>query len=77
MKAILHLSGIEVGIYDGWVNTKAADAMAPCVARPSAALVLTMQDKYIIVVHNEWYQWPGLYQWWKMIGNEYIVSYIP
>ena len=29
-------------LQDNWANTMAADALAPCVARPSAAMVLTV-----------------------------------
>ena len=31
----------------------AADALAPCVARPSATMVLTKQDKKLFVFHEE------------------------
>ena len=31
----------------------AANALAPCIARPSAAMVLSMQDKYLITFHKE------------------------
>ena len=37
---------------ENWVNTIAADALAPCVARSSAAMALTMQDKQILVFHK-------------------------
>ena len=39
-------SGAETGIFEkNLVNTMTADALAPCVARASAAMVLTMQKK--------------------------------
>ena len=42
-------SGAETGIFrSNWVNTKAVDDLAPSVARSSAAMVLTMQDKQIL-----------------------------
>ena len=31
----------------------AADAMAPCIAKPSAAEVLTMKDKFVFVFLEE------------------------
>ena len=35
-----------------------ADALAPRVARASAAMVLTMEDKQILVFHEEGFQLP-------------------
>ena len=35
------------------VNTMAVDALAPCVARPSAAMVLNKQDKHVLVFHEK------------------------
>ena len=40
-------SGAETGILQ--VNTMAADALAPYVARPSAAMVLNKQDKQVLI----------------------------
>ena len=38
------------------VNALAADALAPCVARASAAMLLTMQDKCIFLFHQGEFQ---------------------
>ena len=38
-----------------------ADDLAPCVARPSAAMVLTLYDKEVIVCHKEEFQLPVTY----------------
>ena len=35
-----------------WVNTMAADVLAPCVARTSAVMVLTMKDKWVLPFHE-------------------------
>ena len=35
------------------VSTIAVDALAPCVARTSAAMVLIIQDKWILIFHGE------------------------
>ena len=36
----------------------AADALAPCVPRPSAAMVLNMQSKQVVVFHEAKFQTP-------------------
>ena len=42
----VNLKGAETGMLcDILNNTVAADALAPCIARPTAAVVLTIQDK--------------------------------
>ena len=33
-----------------------ADSLAPCVTRPSAAMVLSVQDKCVLVFHEEGFQ---------------------
>ena len=38
---------------NGQVNTMAADDPAPCVARPSAAVLLILHDKHAFVFCNE------------------------
>ena len=35
------------------VNSIDADALAPCVSRSSAAMILTVQDKQVLVLYNE------------------------
>ena len=42
--------------WENYVNTKAVDALAPHVARTSAAMVLTMQDEQILVFDKEGFQ---------------------
>ena len=47
-------SGARTGIFHGnWVNTMAADDLAPCVTRSSVTIVLIMQDKQVLVLHEE------------------------
>ena len=36
----------------------AADALTPCVARPSTAMLLTMHDKQVLGFHEEGFQQP-------------------
>ena len=33
-------------------STPAADAVVPCIARPSATVILTMQDKEVLVIES-------------------------
>ena len=40
------------------VNIMAADAMAPCVARSAAAMILAMQNRHVLVLHEEGFQLP-------------------
>ena len=55
----LNLRGAEIVIFwDNQVNTIAADALATCVARSSAAMILIMQDKQVLVIHEERFQLP-------------------
>ena len=42
-----------VYIHHKWVNTVAADALAPCVARPLAAMILIVQYNTVLVFHKE------------------------
>ena len=49
----------ETGIYQqNYVNTMAGAAQAPCVARTSAVMVLTMQDKQVFIIHEQVFQLP-------------------
>ena len=50
-------------------NTMAADDLAPCVARSSAAMVLTKQDKQVLIYHKDTFQLPVPSQWWEIIEN--------
>ena len=52
----------------------AVDALAPCVTRTSAAVVLTMQ---VLVFHMEWLQLPLLSQYRDMIENANILFMFP
>ena len=36
------------------INNVAADALAACVARSSAAMILTVSDKQILIFHELW-----------------------
>ena len=44
---------------ENYVNTMVAGAVAPCIARSSATMILNMQDKRVLVFHVEGYQLPG------------------
>ena len=47
----------ESGIFqDDQVNIIAANALAPCITRSSAAMVLAMQDKQVFVFHKVGFQ---------------------
>ena len=51
--AWVKLVGAEIGIYwSNCVNTMAADDLAPCVARTSAAMVLNELHQWILVYYN-------------------------
>ena len=47
----------------------ATDALAPCVTRSSPTMVLTMQDKEVLVFGKEEFQLPELSQCFKMVEN--------
>ena len=47
----------------------AVNALAPCVARSSAATALTMQDKQILILCWDEFQLPVLSQHQEMIAN--------
>ena len=40
------------------INTLAADTLAPCVTRSSAAMVLSIQDKFVFVFFEEEFEVP-------------------
>ena len=50
-------------------NNLAADILAPCIARPSTAMVLTMHVKQVLVSHKEGFQLPILFQCSETIEN--------
>ena len=46
----------------------AADALwTPFDAKPSASIILTTQDKHVIVLHEEGFQFPVPFLFWEMI----------
>ena len=48
---------VETGIFrKNYVTTMAADALAPRVARASAAMVLTVQVRHVLVHYEEEFQ---------------------
>ena len=52
MQLHYHTSGAAAGIFQkNKVNTMAADALAPCVTRPSAAMALIKEDKGVLNFH--------------------------
>ena len=44
-----------------------ADALAPCVAKSTASMILTVQDKYILVFLKKIFQLTAPSQCWEMI----------
>ena len=49
-----NLSGVQTEISEvNYVKIMAADALAPWIARTSAATVLNMHDNWILVIHKE------------------------
>ena len=65
----LHLSGAESRISQDYsVNTMAANALAPCVARLSATMVSIMQIKQVLVFHEEGFQHVASFQCGEMIN---------
>ena len=57
-------------------------ALAPCVTRSSAAMVLNMQCRHILVFYKDEFQLPVPSWYWGMIGNailthmKYMIYYI-
>ena len=52
--------------------TMVADALAPCVNKASASMVLIMQGKQLLVFHKEGFQLTVPYQYGAMIENQNI-----
>ena len=51
---MINPSGAENWIYQkNQVNTMAVDDLAPCIARSSASMVLTMQEKLVLIFYGE------------------------
>ena len=50
---IFNLYVAETGIFqESNTNTLAADALAPCITRSLAPMLLTMQDQWVLVFHE-------------------------
>ena len=63
-------SGAETGTFWKYqVNIMVADALAPYVARPSAAMVLMVWDKQALVFHGERFQLPAPSKCWEIKQN--------
>ena len=54
-------------------NTVAADDLAPGVPRLSVTMLLTMQDKGVLVFHEEGFQIPAPSQHWETIKNANMI----
>ena len=68
-------SGVGTRIFkENWVNTMAADALAPCIARSSAAMVLTLQDKQ--VSHKAGFLLPVPCHYLEIMENVYIFFHV-
>ena len=71
---INNVSCVETRMYsENYVNSMAADGLVPCIVRPSAAMVLTLYDKQILVLHKEGFQPSAPSEWMR---NDRKCSYI-
>ena len=71
-------SGAETRIlHENEVNTLAADALAPCVARSSAAMLFNVHNRWVLIFHEEGVQPAVPSQCWAMIGNINIFCIFP
>ena len=59
------------------VNNMAANALAPCFTRSSTAMLLSMQNKCVLIFHRERFQLPVLYWCQEMIGNPDTKLFFP
>ena len=65
--SFLKPSGAETEmIQDNLVNTTAADTLPPCGARPAAATIMTMQEKYVLAFYEEEFQPSIPTQYWEV-----------
>ena len=55
----------------------AADALAPFITRSSAIIILTMQDKWVLVFHEEEFQVHLPSECWEIIKNANIFLSFP
>ena len=66
----LNPSGAETRIlWDSWVNVMATDALAPWISRSSPTMLLTMQDKRVLVFNKNFFQLPVPSQCWQITGK--------
>ena len=67
----LNLSGAESAIiWDNYVNTTDVDYLAPCIARPSAAMIQTMWNGHVLISLENELQQPVMFQYEWM--NEWM-----
>ena len=59
------------------VNTDVADTLAPCISIASATKLLSMQNKLVLVFHEEWFLLNMPSQCWRIIKNAYIFFMFP
>ena len=50
-------------------------ALALCITRPWVTMVLTMQDKWVLLFHEEAFQLPAPPQCWSIIPIHFYVSW--
>ena len=68
--------GAELGMFrDNSLNIITSDALAPCITRSSAAVVLTAQDKQVLVFLGGGFQWPGSSWCWEMVENANMILF--
>ena len=72
---VFNLLGAEARILQNWVNIMAADALDPCVARPSAVMVLTVLDNWFSVFHEEGFETHVPIWCWEIIENAFFCFY--
>ena len=73
---VFNPSGVETKIFQAnYVNAMAADALAPCIARPSTCIMLTKQDRWVLVFNEKGFQQPVSIQYWEIIQAMEIYSY--
>ena len=71
--AMVTSSGIGTGIlWDSKANAMAVDALAPCIARVSATMVLNVKGKKVLVFHEEEFQLPPSSYFWGMWIQFYV-----
>ena len=75
-KMLFNPSSAGVRIFgDNQDNTIAADALAPFIAKASAAMVLIMQDSLVLVFHREGFHYSIPSQCQEIIENANVFLY--